>query len=207
MQFRQQWFSLSSHVEVYNTTQQGARVGLWSDFNVFCATRYAFIGSRSSEDVMIEARPPWGLYFGLRYDMWRCGGLPEETFHIEQDVWATPFYKFWDPTKIFNIAQGTRHIAKSYSHTNNRLFTSLFSDKEIIVTGTQGETLATINQESQLQAGFSNRRYFTKNLRPDIIPNEVVSFLAGVWELNGVKEKSQRDSEPTTTSESRRRRR
>jgi len=203
MHFRQQWFWMPSRVDVYKTSEGNVEMGYWSDLDVFVNRRIVYIDTRRGEDPMLEARRPWGLYMGLRYDLWRCGGRPEETFHIVQDVWETAWFFNWDRAKAFNIANGTGPIAKSFSRTKNHIMSSLFSEKEIEVTDMHGQTIATIRQESQLQAGFSNRRYFIKNLRQDIIPNEVVSFLGGIWELNGVKEKNDKKS----TSASRRRRR
>lgn len=194
MQFRHEFFALSSEVEVYNTTKSGAtmEMGYWSDIRVM-ATRYSYFDTRAGEQVQMEAKPPWGLYWGLRYDLWRCGDDHEDTFHIEEDVWARPFFN-WENEKVFKIARGTNPVGKSFTRTTNHIMGSLFSSKEIMVTDTQDEEVATIKQESQLQAGFSNRRYFVHNTRPDVIPNEVVSFLAGVWELNGISESSAKSS-------------
>mmetsp|Transcript_120578 Transcript_120578/g.257514 ORF Transcript_120578/g.257514 Transcript_120578/m.257514 type:complete len:286 (-) Transcript_120578:439-1296(-) len=197
MQFQHQWPWMPSKVAVYNTSEvhegMSAEIGYWSDINVFVNRRIVYIDTLRDEAVL-EARKPWGLYMGKRYGLWRCGDLPEDTFHIEQDIFGTSWIFNWDQAKAFNIAKGTRLIAKSYSRTNNHLLTSFFSEKEIEVTDLNGQTIANIQQESQLQAGFSMRRFFINNLRPDIIPNEVASFLGSVWELNGVKEKTQSDT-------------
>jgi hypothetical protein len=202
MQFRHEFFALSSEVEVYNTTQLGAtmEMGYWSDIRVMF-TRYSYFDTRAGEQVRIEAKPPFGWYWGLRYKLWRCGDTDGDTFHIEEDVWARPWFNL-ENEKVFKIARGTNPIGKSFTSTKNHLLGSLFSSKEIMVTDMQDEEVATIKQESQMQAGFSNRRYFVHNVRPDVIPNEVVSFLAGVWELNGIGEKSK--SSHTSHSHSRR---
>jgi len=176
--------------------------GYWSDIRVMF-TRYSYFDTRAGEQVRIEAKPPWGLYWGLRYNLWRCGDTDDDTLHIEEDVWARPWFN-WENEKVFKIARGTNPIGKSFTRTKNHLLGSLFSSKEIMVSDMQDEEVATIKQESQMQAGFSNRRYFVHNDRPDVIPNEVVSFLAGVWELNGIGEKSEKSSH---TSNSNRRRR
>lgn len=204
MQFRNEWFSLSSHVDVFSYNSTGAPMGQWEDLNIFFTKRYSFIDFRGGEETMLQANTPWGIYMGMRYDLWRCGGPEEDTFHFVEDIWARPFFN-WNAEKVLDIARGTQHVGRSTSRKNDRLFGSLYSSKEIIVTDTQDQTIATIRQESQLEAGFQNRRYFTENHRPDIIPNEVVSFLAGVWELNGVSEKSESHSTSTYHSSSRRR--
>lgn len=221
MQMLPGFFSFFYHeVDVRPATASShdtAKLGFWSDMNVlFALQRYSYTDTRgAAESVTLEARQPWGLYLGMRYDIWRCAGDQTDGFSIVEDWWARPWFN-WQSAATFDIVDhktGTT-IARSNSHKDNGIqgigLTKYIRSKEIDVLDMQGNRIAHTYQQSQIEAGFSYRRYFVTNLHPQIVPNEVVSFLGAVWEIQGAQKSEAKhqesNSQSSYSSESRRRR-
>eukprot|EP00449_Zooxanthella_nutricula_P002006 CAMPEP_0198509738 /NCGR_PEP_ID=MMETSP1462-20131121/13748_1 /TAXON_ID=1333877 /ORGANISM="Brandtodinium nutriculum, Strain RCC3387" /LENGTH=251 /DNA_ID=CAMNT_0044239049 /DNA_START=140 /DNA_END=892 /DNA_ORIENTATION=- len=199
MQYLPKFFSFFYHqVDVLDTHgSHVGPVGYWTDLNLFFGfvNSFVYTDSRGTDRVVMEARAPWGLYLGLRYDLWRCAGDHEDSYQVTEDYWAKPWFFNWNSEKVFNIVdkRSWDTVAKVHSRTENKnpffpgSIAKFMHQKHIIVTDLKDDKIAEVIQESQLHAGFRNRRFFSVNARPDIVPNEVVSFLGAVWEINEAK--------------------
>lgn len=181
------------------------RLGFWSDINVlFALRRFAYSDTRNGgEDIVLEARAPWGLYMGMRYDIWRCAGDQSDGYSIVEDWSARPWFN-WQKEATFDIiSQRTgQKVARSHSRKNNNfpMYSKFIRNKEIDVLDLNGNRIAHTYQQSQFDAGFTYRRYFVTNQKPEIVPNEVVSFLGAVWEIQGAKDSESKQSGSDSSS-------
>eukprot|EP00928_Gymnodinium_smaydae_P020819 TRINITY_DN18050_c0_g1_i1.p1 TRINITY_DN18050_c0_g1~~TRINITY_DN18050_c0_g1_i1.p1 ORF type:complete len:286 (-),score=41.62 TRINITY_DN18050_c0_g1_i1:246-1103(-) len=165
-----------------------SKIGYWTDMHLFHGwiRRYAYVRSQPTGDqVVMEAMEPFGLYFGKRFELWQCDGTGPEYF-LKEDIFNEPWFQWNSAVQIYNIYNGKGvHLAISQHVLSNMLSWGNTYWNTTIVTP-QGEIVSHLVQETWNQAGWNVWQppsYFSKNLRPDILPNEVVSFMASIFEL------------------------
>jgi hypothetical protein len=186
-------------VDVYpgerrNASEEEKKIGFWMDLNLILdlQSRYAYV-NEATEEVQLEARTPWGFYLGHRYDIWLCQNQ-EQQYQIEEDYWSRPWFD-WSKTRKYNIKKAGVIVATSEHHKED-VWSFRGDHWEASVTSTSGQRVAAISQESQSDAGwFQYQRWRSENFLPDIIPNEVVSFLAAVYDINRAKKQEQKQNQ------------
>eukprot|EP00930_Biecheleria_cincta_P051584 TRINITY_DN36785_c0_g1_i1.p1 TRINITY_DN36785_c0_g1~~TRINITY_DN36785_c0_g1_i1.p1 ORF type:complete len:294 (+),score=31.54 TRINITY_DN36785_c0_g1_i1:52-882(+) len=175
-------------VDVFDTAVSNTtKIGYWSDLELFfgMVRRYAYTySSESGQKVVMEAVEPWGLYAGMRFDLWQCDGTGPE-YMLYEDWFAEPWFTWDSKVKIYNIYKGAgfEHIAVS-THEKTDLISFGGSHWKTTISTPSGEVLAHLVQENFWQKGWSAYpSYYSVNLRPDRVPNELVSFMSAIFEL------------------------
>lgn len=177
-------------VDVYDEHSTNApMIGSWSNLDLLfgMVEKYAYV--QANGPTVLEAWQPWGIYFGQRYHVWMCSSLKRE-YYIEEDWWARPWFSF-NSQQIFNIREmpSGRLVAKSQYRENDSW--SWSEHWTATVESPAGEAIATLRQEAFNPLWFfgSFQKWWVDNERPDLLPNEVVSFLAAVYDIDKAKDK------------------
>lgn len=176
-------------VDVYDENSTSApMIGSWSNLDLLfgMVEKYAYV--QANGPTVLEAWQPWGIYFGQRYHVWTCSSLRRE-YYIEEDWWARPWFSF-NSQQIFNIREmpSGRLVAKSQHRKNDAW--SWNAHWTATVESLAGEAIATLRQEASNPLWFFGnfQKWWVDNERPDLLPNEVVSFLAAVYDIDKAKE-------------------
>lgn len=178
MQYHSPWFA--HEVDVYG--EAGSREGVWTDTRLFFGLARGFVFTDKANRVVLQASKPLGWYSGLRLSLWSCTG--GDTYRITEDTWR-PMFSF-GKGNYFDIVVAGRVVARSRKYTECASCPSMFQSKQILLEDPQGREIARVVQESQAQAGLASRRYYSTNLQPELLPNEVVSFLGAAFEIEEV---------------------
>lgn len=198
---------LWNQVNVFDaTTSNATAIGYWTDADILfgLASKYAYtqkLHGDGGEHVLIQAERPWGFYFGKRYKLWSCTGAKPE-YMIEEDFWNEPWFQFFNRQQIFKIIRAdTGDVVGISNHTLNNVWSWRGSHWSADVFTANGTHVATLSQETSSQAGwFVHPHWFNNNLRPDLFPNEVVSFLAAVYDIDAGKGGSTSAATATATA-------
>ncbi|CAE8619838.1 unnamed protein product [Polarella glacialis] len=181
-----------NQVDVYDEAVCNTTViGYWTDvdllFRLF--SQYVYFDS-SRGGAVLEAWQPWGFYMGKRFHLWRCAGAGVEYF-IEEDWWARPRFN-WDASTKFNIKKSTGEIVATSQHKISNVWSFGQAAWEGTIESPSGDLIAVMKQDPPWSSGFMSlwiwRKWYTKNLMPDLLPNEVVSFLAAVYDIDNKRE-------------------
>jgi len=168
------------------------QLGHWQDLNLLFDIQKRFAFVRKNEDgdeaVQVEARSPFGLYFGTRYNVWRCAGTQEHEYSIEEDYWSRPWFN-WNAERKYTIKDlGADKVIATSEHHKDDVLSFRGAHWEATVSSPDGEKIATISQQSQAAAGwFQYAKWTSVNLHSEIVPNEVVSFLAAVYDIENAQ--------------------
>lgn len=194
-------------VDVFDNSKANTpQIGYWTNVDIILGIfqMYAYTDtSAGSERVLLQARkPPFRIYFGKRYELNLCNEQGRK-FLIQEDYWNEPWFQLVSPQLILNISDADTQqvIAVAQYNMTDRwsLFNSSWSG---VITAPDGTLLATLQQENLATSGwFANPRWYTQNLQPEILPNEVVSFLSAVYDID-----RSRSAARSGSSSSRRRR-
>lgn len=175
-------------VDVYNENSTNApMIGYWSNLDLLfgMVEKYAYV--QSSGPTVLEAWQPWGFYFGQRYHVWTCSSLRRE-YYIEEDWWAQPWFSLTSQ-RVFNIREtpSGRLVAKSQHRVQDAW--SWNAHWTATVESLSGEAIATLRQEAINPLWFfgTSQKWWVNNERPDLLPNEVVSFMAAVYDIDRAK--------------------
>ncbi|CAK8996144.1 unnamed protein product [Durusdinium trenchii] len=176
-------------VDVYNENATGApMIGYWSNVDLFFGIleKYAYVRDGQTA---LEGWQPWGFYLGSRYHVWLCSSLEKE-YYIEEDWWARPWFSF-NTQKIFNIREmpSGQLVATSQHRVADLL--SFNAHWVATVETPDGVPIATLRQDSPWSRWIfiSYQKWWVDNHRPDLLPSEVVSFLAAVYDIERAREK------------------
>jgi len=171
-----------NEVDVYNPVESNdTAIGYWVDMNFFMSMYQRFGYQNMDGTTLIEASVPFGLYFGRRFNLFRCDSAGPE-FYIEEDYWSEPWFSF-GTAKIFKIYNGlsdnvvamSRHSASFFDWASFRASVRLGEDPN-------GEEIATLDQE---WAGwFTQPKWIIHSNRPDMLPHSLISFLAAVYDID-----------------------
>ncbi|CAJ1383138.1 unnamed protein product [Effrenium voratum] len=176
-------------VDVFNgSTADGQKLGYWSNVDLFLGNvqKYAYVVD--GEGALLEGWRPWGVYLGSRYHLWLCSSLVRE-YAIEEDWWGRPWWSF-GTDKIFNIIErpSGKLVAKSQHKVQDMW--SLKAYWTASLESPAGTAIATLRQETPVINWFfyGTQKWLMANQRPDLLPNEVVSFLAAVYDIDKVRD-------------------
>ena len=186
-QMRSSW-----RVDIYDETTSTEEIGSWSASAGMWTRWYTYVPAGGP--TAFEAIPHRGSYLGDRYDLRACSNL-QEYYSIEEDFRASSWLSR-NSSKVYNILQmpEAAFVAKChYSETPVSFFRAYW---EASVESRKGEAVSTLRQDSRTTHWFSYRKWRVDNARPDLLPNEVVSFLAAMYDMN-----LQREAEKQTEEE------
>ena len=180
-------------VDVYNENATSTpMIGYWSNLDLFFGLlqKYAYV--QSDVPTALEAWQPWGFYFGQRYHVWTCSSLFRE-YYIEEDYWARPWFSL-NAQKIFNIREMPSGVLVARSQHQVADVFSLGAHWVATVETLAGDAIATLRQEPPWTWWFlfTYQKWHVENHRPDLLPNEVVSFLAAVYDIDKARERSKK---------------
>lgn len=177
-------------VGVYNTAQpDAAKLGFWTNVDLLFGIfgMYAYSDSSHGGSILLQARRPWGVYFGKRYQVWSCSS--GAAYNINEDYWAEPWFQISSPERIFNIIQADSGKLLAVSkHTLEDIWSFREGHWVANMVSPNGTVIATMQQESAANVGwFLFPKWFTLNYHPEVVPNELVSFMAAVYDIDGSK--------------------
>lgn len=178
-------------VDVYDEkVSNKATIGYWTDVSLFFGflEKYAYVRTKDGkEETVMEAWKPWGFYFGERYDVYRCANAAHE-YMIEEDYWARPWFN-WNAQTIFNIRKsGTQDIVATSKHVIKDAWSMNAAWAAEIKTW-DDKVVAELRQDKFSQTGwFQSQKWHAENFKPDLLPNEVVSFLSAVYDIERAKD-------------------
>lgn len=181
-------------VDIFDVSKSNSsRIGYWADadvlFGLFSNFAYSTV-SPSGEHPVIRAYKPFGLYLGKRYELWRCSKQSPE-YLIHEDFWSRSFNPFY-PQVLFEIihADSGQTVAIS-NHTVQEMWSLGDAHWHVEIKTPKGQNIATLDQESFMvkSSWFTSPRWISVNKRPDLVPNEVISFLSAVFDIEQAKQK------------------
>lgn len=161
-------------------------VGYWSDLDLFFGLMetYTYVQIQGDDQVaVLQAGKPWGLFFGQRFNIWRCGS-PNVEYSIEEDYWGHFFTT--SPTRVFDIIDRStgERVATSQQQLEDALI-PFGSSWEATITGRDKTLIARLDQDSRADTGVVGYApWHARNERPDLLPNEVVAFMAAIWDID-----------------------
>eukprot|EP00747_Dinoflagellata_sp_TGD_P060094 gnl/TRDRNA2_/TRDRNA2_151870_c2_seq1.p1 gnl/TRDRNA2_/TRDRNA2_151870_c2~~gnl/TRDRNA2_/TRDRNA2_151870_c2_seq1.p1 ORF type:complete len:277 (+),score=29.25 gnl/TRDRNA2_/TRDRNA2_151870_c2_seq1:42-872(+) len=171
--------------------------GYWEDYIFISRNKYAFVQDGST---ILVAWRPWGTIFGILadgYNIERCGD-DAHGYLIQEDYWARPWINV-NSQKTFNIKESNtgRIVAKSQHSVANWAAPSLFQHWTSSIKKPTGEVIASIQQDSRYTDWFqlTRQKWYTENKRPDLLPNEIVSFLAAFYDIKEVRKEEEEEEE------------
>jgi len=221
-QMQNSWMNFLSH-EVYvypegeNATSTNV-LGYWRDASLLFGwiQKFAYVSKVNNIDtVVFEAWKPWGFYFGQRFNIIQCS-QQDHQYMLEEDYWAKPFWN-WNMVQVFNIKDSKTGdtIAKSNHEKMNRQF-FLFGNNEAFwaatITAPDGTVAASIVQDKPYYGGSSgssaassagnflgfgknlNQKWHMWNHRPDIVPNEVASFVQVLYDIDRAQAEKEKET-------------
>lgn len=172
-----------SEVDVWQPSS--SQVGFWSDLNLFLGlvSSYTYIDTNDASTPVLEARKPFGFFLGQRFQLWRCGSSEVE-YRIEEDYWAGSFNPF-NPSHVFSITDSSGKVVATSQQKLHDAWEPLQNSWEATITSPNGTEIATLTQASRVNTGaWGYRKWHVTNQRPDLLPSEVVSFMAAVWDID-----------------------
>lgn len=186
------WTSLFwTQVDVFDSDFSKSPVGFWTDADLFFGllSRYAYTTTfNGSASLQLEASRPFGIFFGKRYELFRCGG-GNVSYIIEEDYWNEPWFQFFSWKTIFKVTQrNTGQLVAISTHTRDNMLDIFGAKWTAEIVSPNGTHIASIFQDSFADTDwFQYPPWHTKGLRQDLLPNEVVSFLAAVYDIDSGK--------------------
>jgi len=136
--------------------------------------------------VALEGRKMWGT-LGSSFQLWLCSESAEHSYDISVD--SDP----WDFAVVYNIHRmpGSVLVAQTRFKLMDVGFWSDESHWEATVTSTgpndndtDTEVIGTVRQN----ISSFNSKWFVVNKRPDLLPNEVLSFMTLVYDIDETRQ-------------------
>lgn len=176
---------LWEQVDVFNPQLSNSTpIGWWTD-EIGMFGNYNFFEAATGQ-VLLNGKAPWGVYLGKRYDLYACNGFGKD-YTIQEDWWARNWwFMFWvTPQRKFQITDTSTGsmIAISQNSRERQWSANARYSAEFIEPSTN-QVIAYIFQENLGQWTLSDPRWHSKNLRPDVLPNEILSFLSAVYDID-----------------------
>jgi len=172
-QFRLLW----SEVNVFNPAVSNVTtIGQWTSMNFFgMYTKYGFQNTEGV--VVVEARTPWGLYFGKAYEIWRCDSAGP-VFKVVEDYWAEPWFS-WGMEKRYLITNmETKTQVATVAHSAD-----FFAGWQASFSTMQGVKFASLDQHVSTTGWFEAPIWSVSNSNEALVPSAVVSFMAAIYDM------------------------
>ncbi|CAE8626969.1 unnamed protein product [Polarella glacialis] len=197
-QMQSSWTNMAWYqVDVYDqAVSNTTTLGYWSDVDLLFGmiSKYVYVDSITGRTVL-EAWKPGVFFMGKRFHLARCAGAGAEYF-IEEDWWTRQWFN-WDASIKFNIKNSAGEIIATSQRKRSNVW-SIFSrnDWQGTIESPNGDLIAALKQEPFTSGDlfFTWQKWHTKNLRPDLLPNEVVSFLSAVYDI-AQKQQTEKNSD------------
>lgn len=188
-----EWSLFTKTVRVYNN-DTGTKIGHWSDENLLLVDQYGFLDEAG--EMQLQAKEPWGFYFGKYYELWRCDGAGPE-YIIDEDYWGEPWFSF-GMDKIYDVKIWKGAELTKIATAKKKLDWGWWTFWSAEITATNGTVVATLDQE--FAGWFQNTKWYINNHNPNMIPNSVVAFLAAVFDID--RRRAQQSSSASSSSSS-----
>lgn len=196
-----------TEVDVFDDSKSNdTKIGYWTNVDMFFGMfrMYAYSDmTTGSERILLQAKQPWFTFrWGKTYKLWLCSETGQ-SYSIEEDVWAEPWFQFLNPEKIYNIrVADTQQLVGTAKYSRSNAWSLWDAAWGASISAADGTVLSTVQQETLASAGWwSHPRWFSQNFQPSATPNELVSFLAAVYDID----MSRKSSSSHSSSSSRKR--
>lgn len=190
-----------SQVYVYDESKSNTtEIGYWVSTSMFFnwMQKYTYVQMvNGTEIATLEAFKPWGLYWGLRFNIFRCE-KEDDQYMVEEDATKRSWFS-WNKVRVYNIKDSTGNIVAYSKHEHNigNVFSWGQSFWSAVLKAPNGTVAAAIVQDKPTYGGASSflassasiwtnihQKWRMWNQWPGIVPNEIVSLLLAMYDLD-----------------------